>query len=503
LPKPSAEAIFGLKHKGLNVCFPYVPLMLSMSNKKQCRKGFFPAGKTKKQAQYKEKWTLWIIALFVFMLFAMVTVRAVYSADNTSQRTEITIGLRPSNIVDYSLGPGEDFNVTVVALNVSSLHKFQLTLRFDAAVINCSSIQEGDLLKTNGTTTVENRTIDNVGGSAYFSLSLNSTNEANGNGSLAIMEFHVRNRGETSLRLQEVNLTDANGTSILSYVTYDGYFNNKFLIDVAMPLALLSVTMASMFLNQRAENKLKVTLEDKELKTKDVVILVILMVVMISSIVFFRGLVAPLMVLFLFSYSMLLFIFTYLFSKRHWYIAAVPPAVFVLLYLFLRDTSIWSNYLISIYGVVFAILITLYVGSLFSWKPTLIFAALLTTVDIILVLVTGTMVQAANTTFKSLSLPVMVAVPIVPPIGIVGGLLSMALGIGDFFFAGLLAIQTFKKLGRNTAIISVFAMTTSFFVFETLLLDFWRIAFPGTLMIICGWLPVIAGKLVKDRDSKA
>jgi hypothetical protein len=44
-------------------------------------------------------------------------------------------------------------------------------------------------------------------------------------------------------------------------------------------------------------------------------------------------------------------------------------------------------------------------------------------------------------------------------------------------------------------------MTASFFVFETALLTFWRIAFPGTLMIICGWLPVIIGRLLKDRDS--
>lgn len=434
------------------------------------------------------------------MLFAMSIVRVAHSAEKTDLKTEeITLALKPLAIVDYSLGPSEEFNVSVTALNVSSLHGFQLGLEYDPAVIECRAVQEGGLLRTYGNTTIV-ATIDN--GNVYFSWNLTSSNaSANGDGSLVMLNFTVLSRGETSLRLHDVNLFDPNGT-LLPYVTYDGYFNNKFLIDLAMPLALFSVTLASMLLNQRAEGKLKVTLEDKELKTSDVVLLVVLMVVMISSIVFFRGLVTPLMVLFLFSYSMLLFIFTYLFSGRHWYIAAVPPAVFVLLYLFLRDTSVWSNYLVSIYGVVFAILITLYVGSLFSWKPTLIFAALLTTIDIVLVLITGTMVQAANTTFKSLSLPVMVAVPVVPPIGTSVGLLSMALGIGDFFFAGLLAIQTFKKYGKNTAIISVFAMTASFFVFETALLTFWRMAFPGTLMIICGWLPVMIGSLLKDRYSR-
>jgi hypothetical protein len=475
--------------------------MRSTSNKEQYRKGSFPAGKVTKMGRFKKNWTLCIIAFFVIMLFFTVSVRAAYSAGNSSQTADITVGVSPTNTVNYVLNPGENFSVDVKALNVTSLHSFQLTLTYDAAVINCTAIGEGDLLATGGLTKSENTT---RAGSATFSAELTSpgaTATANGNGSLVTLEFHVLNRGETSIRLQEVNLYDSNGTS-LPYVAYDGYFNNKFLVDMAMPLALLTLTMTSMFLNLRAESKLKVTLEDKELKTRDVVVLVALMVVMISVIVFFRSLVAPLMVLFLFSYSMLLFIFTYLFSGRRWYIAAVPPVVFVLLYWFLRGTFVWSNYLVSIYGIVFAVLITLYIASLFSWKPTLIFAGLLTTADIILVLVTGTMVQAATTTFRGLSLPVMVAIPVVPTIGLVGGLLSMALGIGDFFFAGLLAIQTFKKYGRNTAIISVFAMTASFFVFETFLLDFWRVAFPGTLMIISGWLPVIVGKFVKNKYSK-
>lgn len=474
--------------------------MNSSSDKERHCDGVFSAGKTKKMKPFGRGWILLMVALFVFMLFVTLTVRPAYSKEVSDVETDgIALGVSPSNIVDYSLGPGGNFTININAINVSSLHGFQLRLGYSAAVINCTAVLGGDLLNT----TIENATVDNVRGIIDFSQNLTSVGAvASGNGSLVVLDFHVMSRGETFLRLQEVHLYDVYGAS-LSYVAYDGYFNNRFLVDVAMPLALLCVTLASMFLNQRAESKLKVTLEDKELGTRDVVTLVGLMIVMISSVVFFRGLVAPLMVLFLFSYSMLLFIFTYLFTRRHWYIAAVPPAVFILLYLFLRDTSIWSNYLISIYGVVFAILVTLYVGSLFSWKPTLIFAALLTTVDVILVLVTGTMVQAANTTFRTLSLPVMVAVPVVPLIGIVGGLVTMALGIGDFFFAGLLAIQTFKKFGRNTAVISVFAMVASFFVFETLLLTFWRTGFPGTLMIICGWLPIVAGKLLKDRYSKS
>lgn len=94
-----------------------------MSNKEQYRKGSFPAGKAKKMGRFKN-WTLCIIAFFVIMLFFMVSVRAAYSAGNTSQTADITVGVSPTNTVDYVLNPGEDFNVDVKAVNVTSLHSF-------------------------------------------------------------------------------------------------------------------------------------------------------------------------------------------------------------------------------------------------------------------------------------------------------------------------------------------------------------------------------------------
>jgi hypothetical protein len=445
----------------------------------------------------------WIITLVMALLFVMSTVKVAYSAEETGLNEKTTLALTPLTTIDYSLGPSREFDVNVTALNATGLHGFRIVLGYDPRLIVCATVQEGDLLQTSGSKTTFEETIDNEAGNvnASSSIACVCSTEVDGNGTLIMLKFQVVTRGETSIHFQYANIYDPNGTA-LPCVTYDGYFNNKFLIDIAMSLTLFSVTMASVLLNPKAEGKLKVTFEENEFKVRDAVILVAFMVVMIFSIVFFRALVAPLMILFLFSYSTLLFLFTYLFSKR-WYVATVPPALFVLLYVFLRDTSIWSYYLVSIYGVVFAILITLYVGSLFSWKPTVIFVALLTMVDVILVLVTGTMVQAANTAFRGLSLPEMVAVPIVPPIVTPVGWLEMALGLGDFFFAGLLGIQTFKKFGRKIAVMSVLAMTASFFAFETLQLTYWRIPMPGTVMIISGWLPIVLGKVLKDHISTA
>lgn len=324
--------------------------------------------------------------------------------------------------------------------------------------------------------------------------------------------------------------------------------------DIAMPLTLFAVTMIAMFLNKRVERKLKSTLEEKEFHVRDAVLLVAAMSVMISLMVFIPQ--TAVMIMFLFSYSMLLFIFTYLFSdfKKHrakifclaflivsflaatislisfgvngtvaygalgfyclfgfaflalmyeknridtgerWYLAVLPPATFICLYLFFSRTPIWFPYLLDLFAVVFAVLIILYLGSLFTWKTSLIFVGLLTVMDIILVLFTGTMVSAARHVF-GLRLPILISVPTVPVILTEWGWLYMSLGLGDFFFAGLVGIQTMKKFGKRFAILSVVAMATSFFVFEMLMLNYRLRAFPGTLMIICGWVPLVLWKM--------
>ena len=257
-----------------------------------------------------------------------------------------------------------------------------------------------------------------------------------------------------------------------------------------------------MLLNLKTENKLKGVFEETEFRVRDAVLLVGLMVVMITLIVVVQQLSVILMVLFLFSYSLLLYTFGYLLSNKRWYVGVISPAVFILLYVFLRDSFLWTYYLSNVYGLVFAILITLYLASLFNWKTTAVFGVLITGMDIVLVLVTKTMVQAANAAV-SLSLPVLVSLPLVPLIRTGTGLLILSLGLGDFFFAGLLAIQTFKKYGKRLAIASVVGMTVSFSVFEAFILTFSIGAFPGTLMIICGWVPFVLVKTLRNwRKTK-
>jgi hypothetical protein len=325
-------------------------------------------------------------------------------------------------------------------------------------------------------------------------------------------------------------------------------------LDVVMPLTLFSITLLTMFLNEKVERKLKTVFEERRFRVQDAILLVATISITVSIIVFIPQM--AIVSLFLFVYFMLLFLFTYLFSniekgkaefffaafsllsfaiaslslfslgakapvgygaliflclcgfsflallyewcsaqsKERWHMAAFPPTMFINLYLFFSQTPIWAPYLLNFYGMFFAVLVTLYLSSMFTWKTTIVFVGFITVMDIILVLVTGSMVTAA-THVSALRLPVMVYMPIFPIAGPEASYLS--LGLGDFLFAGLLATQTSKKFGKNFAVLSVVAMVVSFFLFEIAMLNYGIMAFPGTLMILSGWTASILFKILR------
>jgi hypothetical protein len=343
-------------------------------------------------------------------------------------------------------------------------------------------------------------------------------------------------------------------------------FDAMLTFDVSMPLTLFAVTLVALWLSKRVEPKLKTTFEEREFKTRDAVLFVVLIAVAVSIVVFVPEM--ALVAVFLFSYCALLFTFSLLFSnlskrraqvfflgislaglvagvvallygtgslmfygglaalglaafafvavlyeqfksdaKSRWHLAVSSPVLFLIvffLFIYGKNTLL-SLVLLDVMGAMFAVLITLYLASLFTWKVTFIFAVLLTVMDIILVLVTGFTVQAAGH-LAGLGLPVLIVLPVIPPIAVTGGLFGLqplALGLGDFFFAGTLATQTYKKYGKKIALVSAVAMTLSFGAFEAVLLSTEFGAFPGTVMIILGWLPVVAWKLVSERKTKS
>jgi hypothetical protein len=349
-------------------------------------------------------------------------------------------------------------------------------------------------------------------------------------------------------------------------------------LDIAMPLALLVVVTLAVFLNKRAEGKLKASLEGKEFQTRDILMLVVTMVIVISIIVA-TTILNPdnlsnnvLLAVFLGSYTMLLFTFSYIFSelkksraqllsvgfgivsliagsisllgsvsdkislirvgaffgltifcfaialyeqrkpddkRAKWYIAAQPPALFLMLFIFFNvvyggTANVWFPVLWDIFGAAFAILIIMYLSPMFNWKTVGIFAGVLTLLDIILVF-TGPMVAAAET-FTGLGLPVLIYLPNFPiVINELGTIGFRGLGLGDFFFCGVLAVQTYKQFGKKTAYLSVALMALAFGIWEAFLPEittyFGIRGFPATVCIITGWLPLVAVALYLQRKK--
>lgn len=265
------------------------------------------------------------------------------------------------------------------------------------------------------------------------------------------------------------------------------------LFDVMLPTTLFFITLATLFTFRKYEDKFRSLLEEKTLKVTDVIVLVAAMGVAVTVMVFVPEI--ALLTLFLFVYSLLMFVFTYAVVSK-WYVAVIPPAVFVALYAALSGVfgygapDVWELGLMNLYAVIFAVMITTYLGSMFTWKTTLAFAVLLTVVDIIQVLYTRHMVAAAEH-IQSLKFPMLITVPTIPPLcDSQGNHVFIKLGVGDLFFAGLLATQTLRRFSWKHALTAAAGMAVSFFIFETLMFNYALTAFPGTLMIIVGWAAV-------------
>ena len=277
------------------------------------------------------------------------------------------------------------------------------------------------------------------------------------------------------------------------------------MFDVSLPLALSLISGIVLFVHTRLDRKIKSFLGGREFTTRDVVLLVALMGLMVT-VLGWTAINVPemaIMVFFLFAYSTVLFMFTYLILPK-FYVALLTPALFLALYFLYRDTYLWNAYipphtphLLNLFAVLFAICVSVYLGSLFTWKTTAIFVALLTIMDVIQVLITGFMVESGETMI-GLQLPVAIALPSFPLQGYI-----MFLGLGDIFLSGLLIIQNTQKYGMRWGLATTVAIGVVFLLLETVLMSSGIAAFPATVLVIAGWLTALGTRcLCKSRSRR-
>ncbi len=244
--------------------------------------------------------------------------------------------------------------------------------------------------------------------------------------------------------------------------------------DVLLPGVVFLAVTISVFLYRRFETMLSTLFDERELTPRDAVLMVVSMGIMVTVIAFVPS--QAIQIVFLAAYSYMMFSFTYIAVKR-WYLAILPPIVFVLLYF-----GYWELFVFNLFVVVFAVVIPVYLGALFSWKTTAIYAGLLTVMDVIQVFGTGFM-GAAATKLIDLKLPVLLLVPTYPATRMIG------LGLGDMFLAGLLAIQTASRRGRTAGFLTAATVGVAMFVFELALFNTeFAGSFPATVVVMGGWV---------------
>jgi hypothetical protein len=246
--------------------------------------------------------------------------------------------------------------------------------------------------------------------------------------------------------------------------------------DAVLPVTLSAFIIAVMFLFQRIEKDIRLLFEkDVKFQTRDVVILVAVMGVMITVMALVPDRV--LQIFYTAAISYMLFSFTNNILKK-WYLALAPPAIFVLCYLFM-----WNIITFNIFAFSFAAIVISYLTVFFNWKTTLVFAGLLTGLDVFQVFITGFMGQLAEKAVFNLQLPVVIMIPTYPTIG------RIILGIGDILLSGLLTNQNMLRQGRRSGILTAMSIGIAMFVFELVELnaDYFRY-FPATIVVLLGWL---------------
>jgi hypothetical protein len=243
--------------------------------------------------------------------------------------------------------------------------------------------------------------------------------------------------------------------------------------DVVFPTVLFFVIVTSVFLYHRFKKKITFVFENRKLATRDVVLMVTSMGLMVTAVVFLPS--QAIQIAFIAAYSYTMFVFTYLALER-WYLATVPPVAFILFYFFY-----WDLIVFNLFVVIFAVIITVYLSGLFSWRSMWLFAILLTVMDVIQVFGTGFMGESA-TKMLELKLPVLLLLPTFP-----AGTL-MGLGLGDIYLAGLLAVQTALRKEQKAGVITAATISIAMFVFEVAFLNtMFAKFFPATVVVIAGW----------------
>lgn len=133
-----------------------------------------------------------------------------------------TMFVDPPKIVDPTLVPSNNFNISIKIANATNVNSFEFKLGCNTSVLHTVDVILGDFFPSATTW----NTTDNVVGYVIFNATLTSPPPRNGTGTLAIITFHVEGFGDNILNLTDTKLADQAGSALPQTDPVDGYFNN-------------------------------------------------------------------------------------------------------------------------------------------------------------------------------------------------------------------------------------------------------------------------------------
>jgi len=147
---------------------------------------------------------------------------------NTPPPPPAQLYVDPSRILDLNLTPCKNFTINVNIANATDVYDLEFKLGFDIDILHATQVESGDFIPPLVTPDIE---INNTAGYISFRASLGTP--SSGNGTLAIITFHVEDLGGTPLDLYDTQLLDITDQP-LPHEAFDGSFNNILLAKLAV-----------------------------------------------------------------------------------------------------------------------------------------------------------------------------------------------------------------------------------------------------------------------------
>jgi len=146
-----------------------------------------------------------------------------------------TISITPQRVVDPSLTPGKNFNISLDIKGATQVNKWKASIIYNKTIIDVSAVYEGNFLKSAGTTQFE-YTLTTYNASfnmLQMECSLANGLSANGDGELAKITFQVNGEGSTSIVIMNAELLNPIGTN-LPFTLVNGYFSNTLIAKLSI-----------------------------------------------------------------------------------------------------------------------------------------------------------------------------------------------------------------------------------------------------------------------------